>query len=96
MRGGMVRQGNGKPVALSTTCQGECSSGGPRLTFKCGQKRPPGVGTGIGTGVGRECRVWSIEYRGSDGLLVGPSIPARPRPAKDGQPYPRQVVAVGG
>ena len=44
MRGGMVGKGNGKPVALSTACQGECSSGGPRLTSKIGQMRPPGLG----------------------------------------------------
>ncbi len=46
----MVGQGSGKPVALSTTCQGECSSGGRHLTFICGQMRPPGLGLGPGIG----------------------------------------------
>ncbi len=37
MRGGMVRQGKGKPVALSTACQGDCSSAGRHLTSKAAQ-----------------------------------------------------------
>ena len=70
----MDGSGKGKPVALSTTCQGECSSGGRPLTFKCGQKRPPGIGVGVG--VAREYRVWSIEYRGSACLGVGAALRA--------------------
>jgi hypothetical protein len=35
-----------------------------------------------------EYGVSSLEYRGSASIEVGPSIPAWPRPTKDGQPYP--------